>query len=56
MIGWAVTFLILGIVAMVLGLGGIAEFAVNVAWLLLIVGVVLFVINAITTRRVVVKR
>lgn len=51
MIGWAVTFFIIAIVAAVLGFSGIAGAATNIAWILFVVGLVLAVIFAITGRR-----
>jgi uncharacterized membrane protein YtjA (UPF0391 family) len=40
MISWAVTFLIIALVAAVLGFSGIAGTAVNIAWILATVGIV----------------
>jgi uncharacterized membrane protein YtjA (UPF0391 family) len=51
MIGWAVTFLIVAIIAGLLGFSGIAGTATNIAWILFVVGVVLAIIFAITGRR-----
>jgi uncharacterized membrane protein YtjA (UPF0391 family) len=51
MIGWAVTFLIIALVAGVLGFSGIAGTAVNIAWILFVVGLILAVIFFITGRR-----
>jgi uncharacterized membrane protein YtjA (UPF0391 family) len=51
MISWAVTFLIVAIVAAVLGFSGIAGVATNIAWILFVVGLTLAVIFAITGRR-----
>ena len=47
MIGWAVTFLIVALIAAVLGFGGIAGFAVEIAKIIFFVAIVLFVISAI---------
>lgn len=47
MLGWAVTFLIVALVAAVLGFGGIAGFAVEAAKLIFFVAIVLFLISAI---------
>ncbi|HJS06380.1 MAG TPA: DUF1328 domain-containing protein [Pirellulales bacterium] len=47
MLGWAITFLIVALVAAVLGFGGIASFAVDIAKIVFFVAVVLFVISAI---------
>ncbi len=51
MLGWALMFLIIGIVAGVLGLSGIAGAATNIAWILFVVGLILAVIFFITGRR-----
>lgn len=51
MIGWAVTFFIIAIVAAVLGFSGIAGAATNIAYILFVVGLVLAVFFAITGRR-----
>lgn len=41
MISWAVTFLIIALIAGVLGLSGIAAAAVDIAWILFVVGLIL---------------
>lgn len=51
MIGWAATFLIIGIIAGVLGFTGIAGTAVHIAWILFVVGLVLAVVFALIGRR-----
>lgn len=47
MIGWALTFLLVALVAGVLGFGGIAGAAVEIAKLIFFVAVVLFAISAV---------
>ena len=47
MLGWAVTFLIVALVAAVLGFGGIAGVAVEAAKLIFFVAVILFAISAV---------
>jgi uncharacterized membrane protein YtjA (UPF0391 family) len=47
MIGWAITFLIIALIAAVLGFGGIAGFAIEVAKLVFFVAIVLFLISAV---------
>lgn len=47
MFGWALTFLIVALIAAILGFGGIAAFAVDIARIVFFVAVVLFVISAI---------
>lgn len=51
MFSWAVTFLIIAIVAAVFGFTGIAGTATNIAWILFVVGLILFVVFAIMGRR-----
>ncbi|HEX5049231.1 MAG TPA: DUF1328 domain-containing protein [Gammaproteobacteria bacterium] len=53
MIGWAVTFLIVALVAAVLGFTGIAGVATNIAWILFVVGLILAVVFALFGRRAV---
>lgn len=47
MFGWAITFLIVALIAAILGFGGIAAFAVDIARIIFFVAIVLFVISAI---------
>jgi uncharacterized membrane protein YtjA (UPF0391 family) len=47
MFGWALTFLIVALIAAVLGFGGIAGFAVEIAKIIFFVAIVLFAISAI---------
>jgi uncharacterized membrane protein YtjA (UPF0391 family) len=47
MLGWAVTFLIVALIAAILGFGGIAGFAVEAAKLVFFVAIVLFLISAV---------
>ena len=47
MIGWAVTFLVVALVAAVFGFGGIAGTAIEFAKLIFFVAVVLFAISAV---------
>ena len=53
MIGWAVTFLIVALVAAVLVFTGIAGVASNIAWILFVVGLILAVVFALFGRRAV---
>jgi uncharacterized membrane protein YtjA (UPF0391 family) len=50
MFGWALTFLIVAIVAGALGFSGIAGVATNMAWILFVVGLVLALIFLILGR------
>lgn len=47
MIGWALTFLLVALIAAVFGFGGIAGTAVEIAKLIFFVAVVLFAISAV---------
>ena len=47
MLGWAVTFLVIALIAAVLGFGGIAGFAVELAKIVFVVALILFVISAV---------
>lgn len=47
MLGWALTFLVIAIVAAVLGMGSVAVLATDIAQLLFVVFIVLFVIATI---------
>ena len=51
MLSWAMTFLIIAIIAGVLGFSGIAGTATNIAWILFVVGLIMAVIFWITGRR-----
>ena len=47
MLGWAITFLIVALVSAILGFGGIAVFAVDIARIIFVVAIILFVISAV---------
>ncbi|MEW6255354.1 MAG: DUF1328 domain-containing protein [Pseudomonadota bacterium] len=47
MLGWAVTFLVVALVAAVLGFGGIAGTAIEIAKVIFFVAIVLFLISAV---------
>jgi uncharacterized membrane protein YtjA (UPF0391 family) len=47
MFGWALTFLVVALIAAVLGFGGIAGFAVEIAKIIFFVAIILFVVSAI---------
>ena len=51
MMGWAVVFLIVAIVAALLGVTGVAAVATNIAWFLFVVGLILAVVFFIMGRR-----
>lgn len=47
MLGWALTFLVVALVAALFGFGGIAGAAVEIAKLIFFVAIVLFAISAV---------
>ena len=51
MLSWAITFLIIAIIAAILGFGGIAGTAVGIAKVLFFVFLVLFVVSLLFGRR-----
>jgi len=50
MLGWAVTFLIIALIAMALGFGGVAGTAAGIAKLLAVVFLILFLISLAVPR------
>jgi len=51
MLSWAVTFLIIALIAALLGFTGIAGTAVNIAWILAVIGIVLALVFFVMGRR-----
>lgn len=51
MLGWALAFLIIGLLAAVFGFTGIAGAATNIAWILFVVGIILAIVFAVIGRR-----
>jgi uncharacterized membrane protein YtjA (UPF0391 family) len=51
MLYWAAVFLIIGLVAGLLGFTGIAGTAVNIAWILFVVGLILALVFLVLGRR-----
>lgn len=51
MMSWALIFLVVAIIAGVLGFGGIAGTATNIAWILFVVGLILAVVFFIIGKR-----
>ena len=47
MLGWVVTFLILALIAGVLGFGGVAGASIEIAKIIFFIAVVLFVVSAV---------
>ena len=51
MISWAITFFVIALIAAVLGFTGIAGTAVNIAWILAVIGIILAIVFAVAGRR-----
>jgi uncharacterized membrane protein YtjA (UPF0391 family) len=51
MLSWALTFLVLALVAGIFGATGVVGLSMNIAWILIVVFLVLFVISLIMGRR-----
>lgn len=47
MLGWALTFLVIALIAAVLGFGGIAGLSMEIAKVIFFVAIVLFAISAV---------
>jgi uncharacterized membrane protein YtjA (UPF0391 family) len=47
MLGWAITFLVIAVIAAVLGFGGVAIISVEIAKIIFFVAIALFLIAAI---------
>ena len=47
MLGWALSFLIVALIAAVLGFGGIAGLSIEIAKIIFLVAIVLFAISAV---------
>ena len=47
MLNWALTFLVVALIAAVLGFGGIAGTAIEIAKIIFFVAIILFVISAV---------
>ena len=50
MLSYALTFLIVGLIAALLGLAGVAAIATQVGWILFLVGIVLLVVHTVRGR------
>jgi uncharacterized membrane protein YtjA (UPF0391 family) len=50
MLSWALTFLIIALVALALGFGGVAGLSMDIAWILFVVFLVLFLVSLIAPR------
>ena len=51
MLYWAAVFLIIAIVAAILGLGGIAGISQQIAWILFVVGIIFALVTFVMGRR-----
>lgn len=51
MLYWAAVFLVIAIVAGLLGMSGVGGLSMNIAWILVVVFVILFVISLIFNGR-----
>ena len=51
MFSWAVTFFIIALIAAVLGFSGVAGTAVNIAWILAVIGIILALVFMVMGRR-----
>lgn len=51
MLYYAVTFLVIALIAAVLGMSGVAGMASQIAWVLFAVGIILLVVNFLTGNR-----
>ncbi|MEO8631426.1 MAG: DUF1328 domain-containing protein [Betaproteobacteria bacterium] len=51
MLYWAAVFLIIAIVAGLLGIGGVAVISKEIAWVLFVVGIILAVVTFLMGRR-----
>jgi uncharacterized membrane protein YtjA (UPF0391 family) len=49
MLGWAITFLIVALVAAIFGFGGVAAAAIDIARIIFFVAIILFLISAVVT-------
>jgi len=54
MLYYALVFLVLGLVATLLGAYGVAAVASQIAWILFVIGIVLIVLHLIAGRRTIV--
>jgi uncharacterized membrane protein YtjA (UPF0391 family) len=50
MLYYALAFLVVGLIAGVLNLAGVAAIAVQISWILFVIGIVLVVIHLVTGR------
>ena len=51
MLSWALTFLVIALIAGALGFFGLQGISMQIAWLLFVVFLILFVVSLVTGRR-----
>jgi len=51
MLYYALIFLVIGLIASLLGATGVAGIASNIAWVLFLIGIVLLIIHLVSGRR-----
>jgi uncharacterized membrane protein YtjA (UPF0391 family) len=51
MLYWAAVFLVVALIAAVLGFSGIAGMSMNIAWILFVVGLILAIVFLVMGRR-----
>lgn len=51
MLRWALIFFVVAIVSMLLGLGGVADAAMTVAWVLFVIAIILLIVGLVAGRR-----
>jgi len=51
MLNWAIVFLVIAIIAAIFGFSGIAGAAVNIAWILAVIGIILAIAFFVMGRR-----
>lgn len=51
MLSYAITFFIIALIAMALGMGGVAGLSVQIGYLLVILAVIFLIVSAVTGRR-----
>jgi len=50
MLKWALVFLVVGLIAALLGAGGVAGISMNIAWVLFVVAIILAIIGFVSGR------
>jgi uncharacterized membrane protein YtjA (UPF0391 family) len=51
MLSWALTFLVIGLIAGLFGFFGVAGVATQIAWILFVVFIILFLVSLVVGRR-----